>query len=491
VCASCTYQTVQAAIDAASDGDVIAIGKGTYVEDLTIANTDLTLRACPGDRVTLRNATRDAAGLGQRTIAVTGGKSLTVLDITVDGYQDWENSLYGGGIGSDGSVTLAGTTVVKNGGWKDNAVVGVGGALAVIGDGLTVTVTDDAVVRDNAATLSGGGIYVEGASDLVISGWAVIADNIAGVTGGGVLTNGAGVNVTVSGHARITGNTQSGIAIQQWNGGTRAVTVIIEGDVVIAENSVAGMGGGIYAKGVTGAAVTVLIRDRVQIIGNAAMDFGGGVAFEDWATATISGEVEISGNTAFGSNGYGGGMFVSWFGSGRPADWVQLTITDSAQVSDNTAAKTAGGIYVSETEAAVEGSAVISGNTCEDGYGGGVYLESGGNPAAMTVRGAARITGNTASSDGGGIYADNSELAVEGSAVISGNTAVKGGGVAIYNPAAVTVSGSATITGNTATASAPSGGGVWAESNTATLTAVTGSITGNTPDQCAGGTISC
>jgi hypothetical protein len=33
VCASCTYQTVQAAIDAASDGDVIAIGKGTWVED--------------------------------------------------------------------------------------------------------------------------------------------------------------------------------------------------------------------------------------------------------------------------------------------------------------------------------------------------------------------------------------------------------------------------------------------------------------------------
>ncbi|MGI9255115.1 MAG: hypothetical protein ACR2J8_15335 [Thermomicrobiales bacterium] len=274
VCASCTYQTVQAAIDGASDGDVIAIGKGTYVEDLTIAGKELTLRACPGDRVTLRNATRDVEGTGARTIAVTGGKSLTVLDITVDGYQDYANYIYGGGIGSDGNVTLAGATVVKNAGWdhSDNNIDD-GGGLGVVGDGLTVTVTDDVVIKDNYAYNFGGGVFVGGASDLVISGWAVIADNTTDSYGGGVGTDGAGVNVTISGHARITGNSTpndyngGGISLANFSS-TRAVTIIIEDDVVIAENTTTGYGGGLYVNGPSDAPATVLIRDRVQITGN-------------------------------------------------------------------------------------------------------------------------------------------------------------------------------------------------------------------------------
>ncbi|MGI9255114.1 MAG: hypothetical protein ACR2J8_15330 [Thermomicrobiales bacterium] len=161
------------------------------------------------------------------------------------------------------------------------------------------------------------------------------------------------------------------------------------------------------------------------------------MAFSQWVKATISGEVEISGNT---SDSYGGGIYVEWTPGTRPVDWVNLTITDSVRVTDNTAGTGGGGLYVAATLVEVTGSAVISGNTAN--IGGGVQMSS----------------------------------------VTTGPTP---------HGATLNVNGDAQITGNTANNSAPSGGGVWADFNDDTLTAVAGSITGNTPDQCAGGTISC
>ncbi|MFM9107405.1 MAG: hypothetical protein ACKOWF_11985 [Chloroflexota bacterium] len=53
------------------------------------------------------------------------------------------------------------------------------------------------------------------------------------------------------------------------------------------------------------------------------------------------------------------------------------------------------------------------------------------------------------------------------------------------------VEASATVTGNTSDGGAGTEGGVYPDNAANTLTAVAGSISGNTPDQCAGLGISC
>ncbi|MGI9252235.1 MAG: hypothetical protein ACR2J8_00680, partial [Thermomicrobiales bacterium] len=78
VCASgCTHSTIQAAIDAASSGDVIRIAPGTYSEDITWSGPkDIALVGCPGGEVIIKNAT-----YGKRTIDVTDFSELQLVDI--------------------------------------------------------------------------------------------------------------------------------------------------------------------------------------------------------------------------------------------------------------------------------------------------------------------------------------------------------------------------------------------------------------------------
>jgi hypothetical protein len=431
VCATCTYTTVQAAIDAASDGDVIDIGAGTWIENLTVSK-DLTLRSCPGQRVILRNAS-----YGFRTIEVSSGKSLTLLDVIVDGYHNRTGGSSGGGISSSGDVTLAGTSVIKNAGWKMR-----GAGIRLVADGKTLTVTDEAEIHDTEGDSYGGAIYVQGNSEMEISGWAQIVDNYSDSYGSGVHCFG-GVNVTISDHVRITGNRGQwggqGVTVANFTA-TRPTTVTIKDDVVIADNLSFGQntdGCGLLVYGNSAGPVTALVTDRVLIAGNRAPlsnTGGGGVMVARFVTATISGDVEISGNSAPN----GAGVMAYWKPNDRPANWINLTITDSVKITDNTATAMGGGVASFGSTVEITGSVAVFGNRAPKGGGG----------AVMYVGGASAHSG------------------------------------------AMAVTGSATMTGNTATDSAPSGGGIWSDNNANTLD-VSGTVSGNSPDQCAGGTITC
>ncbi|MGI9254929.1 MAG: hypothetical protein ACR2J8_14385, partial [Thermomicrobiales bacterium] len=121
VCPSCPYTTVQAAIDAVQGtaNNVVTIASGRYIEDLIVTD-DVVLRACPGDRVTLRNATGGtSAPDARRTIVSTGGK-LAIIGMTIDGTgfrgsSTYRPTTYGGGIETDSDLGLYANTTVRNG----------------------------------------------------------------------------------------------------------------------------------------------------------------------------------------------------------------------------------------------------------------------------------------------------------------------------------------------------------------------------------------
>ncbi|MGI9254511.1 MAG: hypothetical protein ACR2J8_12250, partial [Thermomicrobiales bacterium] len=180
VCPTCAVTSIQTAITSASPGAVIGIGAGTYLENLIIDRT-ITLRACDGPNTAI---VRNVA-YGNRTITITNGSSLDLIDLTVDGYASYGNANYGGGIATNGNLTLCRSTTVRNAGW-DN-----GGGILIETSGVTLHVTDHALIEDNKAD-NGAGIRFTGESDLVIDDYAIIRNNTSINEGGGVLaTDGA------------------------------------------------------------------------------------------------------------------------------------------------------------------------------------------------------------------------------------------------------------------------------------------------------------
>ncbi|MDE6704561.1 MAG: hypothetical protein K2J81_01480, partial [Treponemataceae bacterium] len=114
-------------------------------------------------------------------------------------------------------------------------------------------------------------------------------------------------------------------------------------------------------------------------------------------------------------------------------------------------AKGGGGVCVNN------GTFTMNGGTIENNKaekGGGVYVTNG---AKFTMSGTAKITGNNASGDGGGVALNGGTFTIN-DGTISNNTAVYGAGIHVNGGSKVTMTGGE-ISGNTATGENDSGGG--------------------------------
>jgi predicted outer membrane repeat protein len=418
VCPTCAHTTIQQAIDAASAGDVIAIAPGTYTEDLAIAK-DLTLRGCPGGVVTITNT-----AYAVRAITVTNGASLSLVDVIVDGYSDYDTSSTGGGIATDGDLLLARKSAVRNSYWVN------GGGISAVGDGLTVTVTDQAVISGNYADTNGGGVFVDGAATLVVSAYALLQDNQTD-SYGGALASLRGADVTISGHVILRNNRGGGAALfVRRDTATRDIAIVVEGDVLVTGNTtINGKDGGFarfanHGDSITYRPMDVQIRDRVTFSSNTAQGDGGLISSR-WGKITLSGSVSLTGNH---SDSNGGAIWIS-----PPSGATWPVNVDAVTIS---------------------GAVSITGNSAD--AGGAIRLRG----SRGIVSGTTAITNNTATGNGGGVYLSVAELVVAAGASITGNTAA-------------------------------SGGGVYSDDAQTTLTSAPGTIHDNTPDNCAGTGISC
>jgi predicted outer membrane repeat protein len=188
-----------------------------------------------------------------------------------------------------------------------------------------------------------------------------------------------------------------------------------------------------------------------SVIGNAAVYTGGGIVS---SAAMLIEHSTISNNSTTDATGVGGGGVYS-----------TGTITVRAStISGNSAASKGGGMYGGSNVNLIDSS--VSGNHALGGAGGGIFALSLGVAANRST-----ISGNTASTLGGGIYADDVALT---NSTITGNAAV-GAGAGAY---AHTISMDyATVFANTTQSG--TGGGV----NFSISGAATGTIIfGNSPD---------
>ena len=178
---------------------------------------------------------------------------------------------------------------------------------------------------------------------------------------------------------------ESGTSFNLFNGS-------ITGNKVNSVGFISGSGGGVYAGGNT------FYMYGGSIAGNTADDNGGGVYVGGSEFNLYGGTIGGSTTGSANSASKGGGVYV--FGG---------TFTMSGgEITENTATGKGGGVYVSGSYNG-GGTFTMTGGTISENTaanGGGVYVSStGSGSGTFNVSGGSKITGNTATGNGGGVYA--------------------------------------------------------------------------------------
>jgi hypothetical protein len=219
---------VRRAVAVAHTGDRIELGRGQFVENVTLP-------------ARLRSLTID--GAGAQLTGVSGGFSGSVF--TVDDHATLADLSIGNGSASDGGgvdvLDTASVALVRDSVAFSSAIFG-GGVFVEGGGSLRVT---DSAIFSNQAGFEGGGIYVgAGSGELRVTGSAVYQNLVTadGGSGAGLFTQGAGPGRRLVANSTIALNTVRGANGQ--GGGVFGDGLAFEGDT-IADNSAAG-GGGIY-----------------------------------------------------------------------------------------------------------------------------------------------------------------------------------------------------------------------------------------------------
>ncbi len=240
------YSTVQAAIDAATDGDEIVISPGLYLENLQMGGRNVVLRSTdPADPYVVSQTIVDGSQAGP--VVIFGGtetQSCMVAGLTIRN----GSGVAGGGLhGEHCKAAILNNLITDNDGITDGGGIG-------FCDGL---IAGNLIVGNRVSEiggLGGGIVYCHG----TIEGNVIVGNSAP---------NGAGIAVCrgVIRNNRIENNTAGGVG-----GGLDACNGVVEGNLILGNR--ARRGGGVHTGG-AGRYVNNLIA------GNTADEAGGGCYF--------------------------------------------------------------------------------------------------------------------------------------------------------------------------------------------------------------------
>jgi hypothetical protein len=164
VCSTCSYTTVQAAVEAASSGDTIDVAAGRYGGPITV-DVNVNLIGDGSSVTTLRG--------GLPVIAIGAGVTVNIFGFTIsDSGTNASPTETGGGLLNAGKVMLRHTVITGN--------FSYGGA-GIYNDGGVVSLQDSTVSNNEA--LSGGGIL--NANGVVVLNNSAVTQNTTFGYGGG------------------------------------------------------------------------------------------------------------------------------------------------------------------------------------------------------------------------------------------------------------------------------------------------------------------
>lgn len=412
----------------------------------------------------------------------------------------------------NGTLTLA--DIILNGG-------GTGGGVEVAAS-RTLTLNAGALVTNCYSTGNGGGVNGGLGCTVNIYGGAVDGNTARGYGGGIAVSANSFISMTGGSVSRNTVSTGSATAYGGGIYGAPTLVMTISGGEISynslqTTNSIS-KGGGIYGGRITmtggkihhnnagtvsnamGGGIYIWRQDSIYMSGGEIYEnnatWGGGIMIENFVPYAgniknvITGSAYIHGNTAT----RGGGVAVTQNFLGDPGneeDYIHhIEISGNAKITGNWAAN-GGGVffYVSQNvrgtgspnagtlyggrmlDAVIKDNVEISGNSASSS-GGGVYVQNveqsftGGTLAyshvLVTICDTVVIKNNTTEGYGGGLMNTRGDVLITGNAQVTGNTAINHGGGIRHAPSglygsSMRLEGNAQITNNTTSGN---GGGV-------------------------------
>lgn len=505
------YTTIQAAVDAAQDGDVIHIGPGTFAGGITIDKSVSLLGAGP-------NATIIRGGGPVLTIGVIFAASeptVSIAGVTITGGVARSSPESTAFFGKDGVWAAGGGVEVPPGAnFSGGALVTISNSVITGNRVAATTAIDSTLPCPPDITIScingdlpfalaaGGGIDSWGPLTLVNG---TVSDNLAGAAsgfpsvasdayGGAIWTHRSALTVS---NATISGNRASATAPNGRfadSGG-----IFVEGGTLTMSNS-----------SVTNNEARLAAAMPTDVV-SGTLAVAGGIHVSDRVTAASIRNVTVSGNSVGMTNTVGD---ATAFSGGLHTD-VNFALSNDViadnRVSSATLPGSTGNAYADSGAGGMGGTIVntrLSGNTVTvSSAAGDVLAGAGGTVFTGTITGSV-VSGNAihATSPNGNVFAGGGGLGIGGTVTLR-NTSVsdnridakgrtgtaQGGGIFDVDlsasggpPGGPLVLMNSTITGNVLTGStgiALQGGGLYV---TDPLTVTNSTISGNLPDNCFG-----
>lgn len=227
-------QTIQAAINAAVEGDTVLVSPGTYIERIDFSGKGITVQSESGQQVTFINGT----GLGSAVTFNAGEtSSAKLIGFTIQNGLGLE----GGGV----FIRFASPQIINN--VIRNNTASSGGGVHIIG-GAPLLLNN--IISNNRAGIGGGpggGIYISGGTSARIIN-NLISENVGNTTGGGIVIGGAGDLLVQGNIIRKNRSLLQGGGVYIFN--DDSATIITENFIVENEAGVGlggvSEGGGIY-----------------------------------------------------------------------------------------------------------------------------------------------------------------------------------------------------------------------------------------------------
>ena len=327
------HPTIEAAIAASTDGDVILVRPGTYRENLDLSGRNLTLRGLSGASVTFIEPDSGRCLVMSGPAPVGAGSFL-------EGF-----TLIGGEADDGGAITMRDDALsVTDCVFRANHATNRGGALYAKFSTITFR---DCLFEGNSCDGEGGGLH--SSESLTLVERCIFTENSAvGGEGGGVYLFYADV---VMNDCLITDN-----ETDERGGGLYTYKGELRLSETIARNNMATSGGGVFVD------KTDAIVNSIIVDGNHATEHGAGMCWIENANGSM-GHSTINDNM---TDGEGGGI---WVYNSRP-------IFSNCQVSDNVA-NAVGGLYVDSGDPM---PTVMKSAFCGNGTDvSGPYDDGGGN----------------------------------------------------------------------------------------------------------------
>ena len=447
-----------------ASGDIVNV---TVASNITITKpinlvggTTVTIASDTGQRT----LTRGPSYTTQFFVLNNVNETLTLQDIVLDGTGAGVTTML---IQDVGTVNLRGASILQNNHNTTNAntLAGATGAIYV-GASSQLNMYDTAQISGNSSvhTNMSGGVYLSTGATMTMNDSSQVEGN-TGARAGGIYMGG---NATLAMHddSKVAGNSGTNTGTATSTGGIFAGTgaqITMDGNASVTGNNAQTWGGGIHLTGpnhawapntqipTPGVGSFLTMTDNASVTGNHSNGNGGGISASSGSVVTIEGSAKLSDNTAK----VVGGIYVVTFGT--------LLIKDNAVVSGNVGESYVGGIDINTGGSIhITDNAQVINNKTTGTYddtantgmllgAGGIYINAhtidpntGNTISSESVNalidGNVIISGNTAASNGGGIYIDYFEadepgfppVRVEGNVQITNNSAPNGDGGGIY-----------------------------------------------------------